>query len=75
MTNVSRCGWFAVSWAWLAVIFYRVPLVDHLTFAVSRAVSKIFTLGKIDRGKYMVCLALIGRGVILWLTAIRDSLR
>lgn len=32
---------------------YDLLLADHLTFAVSPAVSKIFTPGKIDRGKYM----------------------
>lgn len=39
------CGCLGVACGYI----YRVPLVDHLTFAVSRAVSKIFTLGKIDR--------------------------
>lgn len=50
---------------------YDHPLVDHLTFAVSPVVSKIFTLGKINRGKYM-SRAVIGR--FMWFAVNRNLL-
>lgn len=50
---------------------YDILLDDHLTFAVSPVVSKIFTLGKINRGKYMFW-AVIGR--FMWFVVNRNTL-